>query len=256
MCRGTQWAAMCVFAGSVLLGVGLGSRAYAAKPCDANGVLDKGETCDPQAQLFKGNTTCETLGYSGGALACTDTCQVDESGCTLAPEVVFPGDGYPNTPEEQALGINHGPALSYTDNGDGTFTDNNTQLMWEMKDDLGGVHDKDNTYTWTGDGFGGTAANGTLFTDFLVALNTEPCFAGHCDWRIPNIRELRSIVDYSKQTPSTSFPGLTALTTYWSSTTNATSEERVWVINFDGGNGGNNFKDEVGNHARAVRGGQ
>jgi hypothetical protein len=27
-----------------------------------------------------------------------------------------------------------GPALSYTDNGDGTVTDNNTLLMWEAKD--------------------------------------------------------------------------------------------------------------------------
>lgn len=27
----------------------------------------------------------------------------------------------------------HGPDLSYQDNGDGTFTDNNTKFMWEIK---------------------------------------------------------------------------------------------------------------------------
>lgn len=44
--------------------------------------------------------------------------------------------------------IQAGAPLSYTDNGDGTITDNNTKLMWEKKDDSGGVHDKDNTYTF------------------------------------------------------------------------------------------------------------
>jgi len=41
-----------------------------------------------------------------------------------------------------------GATLSYTDNGDGTITDNNTRLMWEKKDDSGGIHDQDNGYTW------------------------------------------------------------------------------------------------------------
>jgi hypothetical protein len=38
------------------------------------------------------------------------------------------------------------------DNGDGTITDDQTGLMWEKKDDnnTGGIHDKDNEYTWAG----------------------------------------------------------------------------------------------------------
>ena len=36
-----------------------------------------------------------------------------------------------------------GAPLSFTDNGDGTITDNNTGLMWEKKSDDGGLHDKD-----------------------------------------------------------------------------------------------------------------
>src|SRR3990172_4068415 len=133
----------------------------------------------------------------------------------------FPGDG-----------AGDGPALSYTDNGDGTFTDNNTKFMWEIKDDAGGIHDKNNTYAWTS----------TLFTVFLDTLNnkcdgdeTTPCatnrdcagigngkcgHAGHRDWCIPNVKKLQSIVDYGTFNPASSFPGETAAG-YWSATTNA-----------------------------------
>jgi len=42
--------------------------------------------------------------------------------------------------------------LPLVDNGDGTITDPGTGLMWEKKDDnnAGGIHDKDNLYTWAG----------------------------------------------------------------------------------------------------------
>ena len=73
-----------------------------------------------------------------------------------------------------------GAALAYADNGDGTITDTNTGLMWEKKDDSGGIHDKDNTYTW-GMEDPPYAMNGTMVAEFLVTLNTSPCFAGHCD---------------------------------------------------------------------------
>src|SRR3972149_9882251 len=114
---------------------------------------------------------------------------------------VFPGDGFPNPDKFGVSG--HGPALSYTDNGDGTFTDDNTGFMWEMKDESGGIHDKDNTYTWTDTGNSNlTDPDGTLFTDFLDKINNtcdgagatscstdsgcsggELCgLAGHRDW--------------------------------------------------------------------------
>jgi hypothetical protein len=38
----------------------------------------------------------------------------------------------------------------FVDNGDGTITDLWTVRMWEKKDDSGGIHDKDNTYSWAG----------------------------------------------------------------------------------------------------------
>ena len=59
--------------------------------------------------------------------------------------------------------VQAGAPRSFTDNGDGTITDNTTGLMWEKKDDFGGLHDQDNTYTWTSVRCTGLA-DGTLFT--------------------------------------------------------------------------------------------
>jgi len=105
--------------------------------------------------------------------------------------------------------IKAGAALSYTDNGDGKITDNNTKLMWEKKDQAGGLHDVGNKYPWAGlctpsaaecstdaDWGGGTCNAGEPMTIFqwLAQLNGAG-FAGHTDWRVPNVKELQSIVD-------------------------------------------------------------
>ena len=183
----------------------------------------------------------------------------------------YPGDGYPNP---DAFGVSgHGPVLSYTEPvpADGTFTDDNTGLMWEIKDDNGGIHDKDNTYTWSSTG---TAADGTLFSaeGFLDTLNNTcdgagvacatdtDCrgggvcgFAGYTDWRIPNIKELQSIVNYSVLIPSSSVPGETKSSPYWSVTTRAFNTSNAWVVNFLFGIVDIKFKDDLFTVARAVR---
>ncbi|MBI3785777.1 MAG: hypothetical protein HY270_20480 [Deltaproteobacteria bacterium] len=73
----------------------------------------------------------------------------------------------------------------FVDNGDGTVTDRQTCLVWEKKDDAGGIHDKDNAYTWSL--CGGTACppDGSVFTVFLPTLNNG-AFARHGDWRLPS----------------------------------------------------------------------
>src|SRR3972149_6412228 len=213
------------------------------------------------------------------------TCTDDLAACEAGTQV-FPGDGY-GSPD--AFGVSgHGPALSYSQPGtpDGTFTDDNTGLMWEIKDDAGGIHDKDTTYTWTDtcEGFDLVELSdpdGTLFTMFLDTLNTtcdgagvtdcvddsgcgvgEVCgFAGYQDWRIPNVKELQSIVDYSVFNPSSSVPGLTRTDYYLSATTvafNPPNTPFAWIVSFGAGGvdgGGNvNLTNKCNNgYVRAVR---
>jgi hypothetical protein len=93
------------------------------------------------------------------------------------------------------------------------------------------------------------------FAGFLVTLNTSPCFAGHCDWRIPNVKELQSIVNYGMISPASTVPGSTAAGGYWSSTAVAGDSSSAWSVFFSGGSVSNDDKDSS-LCVRAVRGGR
>jgi hypothetical protein len=116
------------------------------------------------------------------------------------------GGGLPATGQTTSYGagsdgdVQAGTARSFTDNGDGTITDNVTGLMWEKKWDDGSIHDKDNGYSWsTGD----DNMNGTMVTTFLADLNSGGGFAGHTDWRIPSRFELESLLNMEVFDPAT-----------------------------------------------------
>lgn len=156
--------------------------------------------------------------------------------------------------------IQAGATLSYTDNRDGTITDNNTDLVWEKKSDDGMIHDKDTTYLWA-----------DAFAVHIAGLNTAPCFAGFCDWRLPNVKELLSIVNYENGFPAISSEfnsnctascgvttcSYTAAGEYGSSTSFAADPSAVWLVNFSNGFTGLNDKISASPfHVRAVRGGR
>jgi len=142
--------------------------------------------------------------------------------------------------------------------------DNVTGLTWEVKKDKDGVahydnpHDADNTYTWydPSDPYPGTPGEGTDTGDFLDALNSAQ-FGGFDDWRLPTIKELRSLVDYRQYDPAINrgfFPN-TVSPHYWSSTTFAHDTNGALSVEFHLG-GDFWFSKSDGGYVRAVRGGQ
>jgi hypothetical protein len=124
------------------------------------------------------------------------------------------------------------------DNGDGTVSDKCTGLMWQQ--DTADVN-KDGKLT---------AADRVPWCDALTyCANLD--FAGHDDWRLPNVRELQSIVDYGRFNPSVD-PVFKALaSTYWASTSYA-DFGGAWVVWFDLGFVGDDTEINVSS-VRAVR---
>jgi hypothetical protein len=96
-------------------------------------------------------------------------------------------------------------------------------------------------------------ATGT-WIDAVNAENNSAGFAGHNDWRIPNIKELQSIVHYGRSGPAIDpLFSPTAPVTYWSSTPFFVDESRAWAVGFNNGNVNDPNKDALA-HVLAVRG--
>jgi hypothetical protein len=100
---------------------------------------------------------------------------------------------------------------SYTDNGDGTVTDNVTGLMWQKVVPA-------LVYSQPG----------------AIAYCPTMVLGGHNDWRLPSIIELGSIVDFGQANPSidaTYFPA-TPADFFWSSSLYAASPSKGWLVSF------------------------
>jgi hypothetical protein len=103
----------------------------------------------------------------------------------------------------------------YVDNGNGTVTDTYTNLMWERQD-------------------GATVEPWSYAISYCEGLS----LGGFTNWRLPNVKELRSILDSTKTSAPLisnvllpiSFPPR-----YWSSTVDASDSSYAWYVDFQYG---------------------
>jgi len=143
----------------------------------------------------------------------------------------------------------------FVDNGDGTVTDTVTCLQWQQA-----------SMDRTGDGI----ADNMNWEQALYAAE-HLTLAGYSDWRLPDINELRSIIDYSYHNPAidtTFFPdtvissyGSQVRAFYLSSTTYVLDAITARMVEFASGRHSNinklyNDYYAFSVSARAVRGGQ
>ena len=168
----------------------------------------------------------------------------------LAADLPVPASGagdlpsYPEDPREDGatrLGVAW-PNPRFTDHGNGTVTDNLTHLVWLKNANAFGVK------TWTQ-----ALADCAALASGQAGL-TDGSTAGQ--WRLPSVRELKSLVCATYATPALANTAGTAQWTegnpfssvqsnvYWSSTSCAASTGSAWGVYFlDGGvpNGGKTF---------------
>jgi hypothetical protein len=92
--------------------------------------------------------------------------------------------------EENVYGVN-----DFEDNKDGTITDKATGFMWSQQDS-GAVNDDGTIRKESDSDFG----KGRTWVDTLawVEKMNEVNYLGYSDWRLPDIKELQSIVQYGK----------------------------------------------------------
>lgn len=81
-------------------------------------------------------------------------------------------------------------------------------------------------------------------------------YATYTDWRLPNVKELQSIADYSRYDPgiNTAYFLNTQNNFYWSSTTYVPGTISAWFVSFSNGSVGHNDKTNP-YYVRCVRGG-
>jgi len=121
------------------------------------------------------------------------------------------------------------PSSDFTDNEDGTATHNTTGLMWRQCPFKTDVEDGECAVAVESDGRYSTWASALEGADNLI-------YGGYSDWRLPNITELASIVEWTcfeQAINNDIFPDSgDAGSQFWSSTTLRSSQGKARVIQF------------------------
>lgn len=162
----------------------------------------------------------------------------------------YPGQLAKTSSDDNSNNISHGTAwpksryISDTNNGNCSTTDALTGLTW-LKD-LGSISYGTNPVTWA------------EAIDSINAANSGAGYCGYHDWRLPNITELRSMVNYGSTSASwlnaNGFLNV-APTFFWSSTTAPWDNNAAYFLSFADGYFWVGTKSETKSLVWPVRGG-
>lgn len=118
---------------------------------------------------------------------------------------------------------------------------------YEKKIDAGTVIDHMTGLEWQHDYFEYLLLDDDMGEKYARSQDT----GGYTDWRMPTIKELISLVDYSRHSPASSFPGMPNKT-FWSSSPNAVNPSLAWYVDFSDGLADYGGKGDT-NYVRCVR---
>jgi hypothetical protein len=136
------------------------------------------------------------------------------------------------------IGVSSFLSADFSRDSEGVVKDSNTGLFWQ-------------------DNYADNESNikQAIWSD-AISYCEASTLGGRDDWRLPNKKELLSIVDYSIYNPSISsvFQNITSYN-YWSSTTSASYTNYAWLVYFYNGFTSNYYKS-YSRYVRCVRAGQ
>ncbi|MDQ6993127.1 MAG: DUF1566 domain-containing protein [Mariprofundus sp.] len=141
----------------------------------------------------------------------------------------------------------------FIDHADGTVTDTMSGLRWKRCAEgqtwsTGSCTGAATTYSWQG------ALNQAK------SLNVGGGFAARTNWRVPNIKELSSLIEvqcYNPAINTTIFPSLpvTASTQFWSASPVVTNSATAWSLNYYTGSNNNSSSVALNFYLLLVSGG-
>ena len=149
------------------------------------------------------------------------------------------------------------PTTDFTVHANGTVTHKKTGLMWK-------VCSEGQTWDSANGSCGGVATFNFSWDQALKSPETlnnnggYPSTNGFDDWRLPNVKELKFIVEQQCYSPAINeavFSNQPTNAAYWSSSPYTYYDTSAWVVNFATGSDG--FANRAtGKYVRLVRSGQ
>lgn len=176
--------------------------------------------------MFKKMAFVTALLFAISSMAYSGTVNLPQTGQTT---IYFQGDD-----GDTMAGVAW-PDPRFTDNGDGTVTDNLTGLIW-LKDANCACSLVDS------DGIDNGKMLWHAALDFVAGINDgsiQGCGSGYTDWRLPNINELESLVNAGEANSASWLNSQHFINVqgekYWSSTTWITDVKGAWYVDIGSG---------------------